>query len=709
MENTNNITTAWASFLLTASALCMFSSLKQQFSFLKNKVEVNSQSLAQKFEIKNGITFYYFSRSPCARRVWLTLISKNIKCNMVLVDLMKGEQRDPAYLRINPQGKVPAIVVKNHNTLPDCHLFESQAIVEWLDEAFPDSDQLLKVDRMLLETSESNLQTLNSRITVKMWQYWELVLAEEIWPLSRHQVDGVIWRMTYTRSEFFKSGPPSQQSDDPFYKEKVTQIYEGRYLKNSQVKRSILRIIGAFKMLENALKTLSSENSFYLVDNVFSQADIAVYPRLTKMPQNGIISTHEERNNFPYLIKYFDYLKNNINAFKQFQKDDNRIWQSGTFPKFVPFWWGYVLPWWLVVYIGNYKAGVKFERITQYSIGQGAIDEAKNIVDEFHLSVIPNDIFISPSSTTSSISFENESKSLISKHIKSNENVDFNIPILFCDDSLPMSAAVSICADLIGFKCIKVQINSLNLENFQAEYLKIMPFGELPALVVNNRSIYGPHIIIEAMQSFIHIDRELYGKKENFQDFTHENNQSDPAPAVIMLKALHELSAVQRAITRRWFGWMRTAWYYQIQFLCTHNKFIKVKKQFSTLEEFLVHLKPFTSKSSKLAADELIEEYTNEKSDEDLHHYKYELAQRLLYVESELRNISGESVKISFLCGSEPTYCDIFVLLTVVLAEIVCNVSLNTTDHAHIISWRNYLLAEPVIKNMCDVITGFYV
>jgi glutathione S-transferase len=66
-------------------------------------------------------------------------LAKKIKVEMVLVDLIKGEQRNPEFLAINPQGKVPAIRCHNCPNIPDCILYESQAIVEWLDEQFPDS------------------------------------------------------------------------------------------------------------------------------------------------------------------------------------------------------------------------------------------------------------------------------------------------------------------------------------------------------------------------------------------------------------------------------------------------------------------------------------------------------------------------------------------------------------------------------------------
>ena len=70
--------------------------------------------LEKKFIPKDGgITFYDNAMSPCARRVRLTLRAKGIEHSVVWVDLVTRENRHPSYLAINPQGKVPALVVRN--------------------------------------------------------------------------------------------------------------------------------------------------------------------------------------------------------------------------------------------------------------------------------------------------------------------------------------------------------------------------------------------------------------------------------------------------------------------------------------------------------------------------------------------------------------------------------------------------------------------
>jgi glutathione S-transferase len=78
------------------------------------------------------LVLYHTIQSPFARKVRIALAEKNISCEKVLLDLTRGENRTPAYLRLNPHGRVPTLVV---DSIP---IYESTAIVEYLNEAYPD-------------------------------------------------------------------------------------------------------------------------------------------------------------------------------------------------------------------------------------------------------------------------------------------------------------------------------------------------------------------------------------------------------------------------------------------------------------------------------------------------------------------------------------------------------------------------------------------
>jgi glutathione S-transferase len=78
-----------------------------------------------------NIIFYYGSGSTFAWKVWLTLEYKQIPYELRVLSFDKKETRTPAFLGLNPRGKVP--------TIKDGHfaLYESSPIVEYLEEKYP--------------------------------------------------------------------------------------------------------------------------------------------------------------------------------------------------------------------------------------------------------------------------------------------------------------------------------------------------------------------------------------------------------------------------------------------------------------------------------------------------------------------------------------------------------------------------------------------
>jgi maleylpyruvate isomerase len=72
----------------------------------------------------------YF-RSSASYRVRIALNLKGVSADHLPHHLRKGEQRDPAYLAINPQGLVPTLQDRG------AVITQSLAIIEWLDETHP--------------------------------------------------------------------------------------------------------------------------------------------------------------------------------------------------------------------------------------------------------------------------------------------------------------------------------------------------------------------------------------------------------------------------------------------------------------------------------------------------------------------------------------------------------------------------------------------
>ncbi len=77
------------------------------------------------------IKVYGHPFSTCTRKVLTTLHEKGADFEFVHVELSKGEHKQPAHLARQPFGVVPAI---EHDGFS---LFESRAIIAYLDEALP--------------------------------------------------------------------------------------------------------------------------------------------------------------------------------------------------------------------------------------------------------------------------------------------------------------------------------------------------------------------------------------------------------------------------------------------------------------------------------------------------------------------------------------------------------------------------------------------
>ena len=78
------------------------------------------------------ITLYGAWQSTCSARVRLILHEKDIAYEEIDLDLMKGDQFDPEYVKLNPKAVVPTLI---HDGKV---LNESTLIMEYLDETFPE-------------------------------------------------------------------------------------------------------------------------------------------------------------------------------------------------------------------------------------------------------------------------------------------------------------------------------------------------------------------------------------------------------------------------------------------------------------------------------------------------------------------------------------------------------------------------------------------
>lgn len=86
------------------------------------------------------IKLYDFLPCPFGQKVRIVLAEKSLSYELVAVDLAKGEQRRPEFLRLNPYGRVPVLVDE------DTVVYDSTVINEYLDDEYPDPPLLPRIE-----------------------------------------------------------------------------------------------------------------------------------------------------------------------------------------------------------------------------------------------------------------------------------------------------------------------------------------------------------------------------------------------------------------------------------------------------------------------------------------------------------------------------------------------------------------------------------
>ena len=123
------------------------------------------------------LTFYYGSGSPYAWRVWLALEHKQIVYALTTLSFSGGDLRKPEYLAINPRHRVPAIVDDGFA------LYESAAVVEYLDERYPGDPKLFPGDLRQRATIRRMVQEVDQYYVLAMERMVEQILftAQDKW------------------------------------------------------------------------------------------------------------------------------------------------------------------------------------------------------------------------------------------------------------------------------------------------------------------------------------------------------------------------------------------------------------------------------------------------------------------------------------------------------------------------------------------------
>jgi len=168
------------------------------------------------------IDLYYYT-SPNVRKVLIALEELGLPYEIKWTDIKAGEQFEPEYLKLNPNGRVPAIVDHDGPGGRSLPLFESGAILLYLAE---------KAGRLLPESPRRRWDAI-------CWVFWQVANHGPIAGQAAH----------------FVSHAPKQGIEDSYA--------TGRYT-------------GEIKRLYEVMNTRLAESDYLAGE--YSIADIACYP-----------------------------------------------------------------------------------------------------------------------------------------------------------------------------------------------------------------------------------------------------------------------------------------------------------------------------------------------------------------------------------------------------------------------------------------------
>lgn len=209
------------------------------------------------------LILYHHGSSVCAAKVRLALDEKGLEWSGKYVDILKGEQFTPEFVKLNPKSLVPVLVNGEHVVT------ESSIICEYLEDEFPEVP-LLPDDPYL-------------RSQVRQWTK---IIDEDLHPacaaltfITSHR--HTLFKLGPEKLEEFLSGTP-KLSITPSWKENKRNYVEQAF--DAPGAADMVRLYDYYmQKFDEALR-----NADWVVGNRFSIADVSMIPYVNRLDMLGM-------------------------------------------------------------------------------------------------------------------------------------------------------------------------------------------------------------------------------------------------------------------------------------------------------------------------------------------------------------------------------------------------------------------------------------
>ena len=228
------------------------------------------------------LELYHHGSSVCAAKVRFALAEKGVEWKGHCIDILKGDQFDPAYMKLNPKAVVPTLV---HDGWP---LVESTVICEYIDEVF----------------SKPPLKPADARGRAEM-RLWTKAVDEHLHPVCGEITFACSHRHTIARlgpeglEKFLNSTPPI--SVTPRWHERKKEIVRLGF-NAPGVDKSLLLYDTYLQKMEDALA-----KSRWVAGDAFSLADVGLTPYVNRLAMMGMSEMWTKAR--PRVTDWFERIK----------------------------------------------------------------------------------------------------------------------------------------------------------------------------------------------------------------------------------------------------------------------------------------------------------------------------------------------------------------------------------------------------------------
>jgi glutathione S-transferase len=386
------------------------------------------------------------------------MIEKGLCWDTETIDLSRLEQRNPAYLEINPNGFVPTLA---HG---DRVIYESNVITEYLDDVFPDVP-LYPSDAWELAQ-------------VKMWQSAEAAMAKDYRTLMYQRVMGPMLRLTRSLEEALAAARRSTgEPADLAWEARVWRLAVLTPAEESECQDRLLRWLDA---LEKRL-----EDRDCLVGDGFSQAEISIYPRVAMYPYIGL---RIDPRRYPGVSRWMRHLRGRPSFARTVSAQDRGLARLSRTP---------LLPW-----LARTLRKPERERTRWETLGLAVLRRAaRSFMGSEKASAASAPAREIRRPRTGEIAPRDTPSRLFGNIVDGDPQPRIT---LYDDPRSPHGRRIRILLSEKGLSWETVRVDMTRMAHKAPEFIAINPNGELPALRHGDRLIYDSQLIAEYLDASYH-------------------------------------------------------------------------------------------------------------------------------------------------------------------------------------------------------------